>query len=232
MFGLLALAIIAGLQGVGPSEYRRRLKEQLVPYITQASITFTGTTTAASPNITAATNLNNLRVGMSVTGPGIPINTHIDQIQLSAATVVLSQNASAPGSGVTFTSAVITSTAKCHLYAAPYAGSNDPTPASFVEATFDTYLPLPLSGTQIYSNPDGSAESDFGDLSWVLVANPTTANTIYGYWIDYVDPNDGVTVVVSTWESFPTPMPMSAIGNAVILSVPLTAPNPSSAFVQ
>ena len=85
------------------------------------------------------------------------------------------------------------------------------------------------AGSGVYSPPDGSAEADYGDFSWVLTTTPAVGNTIYGYWVDYVFPGDGSSRSVAVWEPISPPIPMTANGNAVVLSVPITLPLPSSA---
>lgn len=226
----LCIALALGVQSVGPSEYRRRLQQFLGPWAGVTQITFTGNTTATN-TITVTANLDNMRVGMTVVGGGFPADTTVTAINFTTSVATLSNPTGATATGVVFTAGGGLANAKCHLFAAPFTGGNDPTPASFTEATFDLYSAKLVSGTSVYSNPDGSSESDFGDLAWVLLATPTTGNIIYGYWIDYIDPFDGTTVVVSTWESFPSPINMNAVGNAVVISVPLTMPLPASVSV-
>lgn len=228
---LLCLAAALGIQTVGPSEYRRRLRSYLGIYNVPENVTFTGTV-ALSNMITNVTNLSNLRVGQSLTGNGIPPGTTITVVGTGGVnTITISQAATVAGSLVPLVASGPTASPLIHLAAAVISPGGDPVPSSFTEATFDTYAALPLVGTAVYSNPDGSAESDFGPCSWVLLAAPVTGNTIYGYWIDYIDPLDGVTRVVSCWESFPTPIPMNAAGNAVVVTPPANMPLPGSAVV-
>lgn len=234
LVGMAALVMAAGLalQSVGPSEYRRRLGGYLSFMNTSFQFSTTATT-SSSITMTAVGALDSVRVGMHVTGPGVPTDTTVVAVSGTVPSVTLSQ---ATTSAVTAGNFVFgyypgTGTANVHLYAAPYSGGSDPTPADFTEATFDTYAALPAGGTQVYSTPDGTAEADIGDLAWVLIATPAVGNTIYGYWIDYPDPTDPATIVVSTWEDFPTPILMTANGNAVVFSVPMTMPLPSAAVM-
>lgn len=222
------LISILGVQTVGPAENRRRLRSVLGSLGIDTTIGGTWTSSGTA-TVTAVTNVANLRVGMLVTGGGVSPGTTISEI-VSSTSIVLSSAATTVGSLIPFsaTNAPSATTAKIHLYAAPFSGGVDPTPASFTEATFDSYLPLAVTTTPVFSNPDFSAEADSGDLSWVLIATPTTGNTIYGYWIDYVDPTDGVTVVVAFWEPFAVPLPMNVVGNAVVCSVPFKLPLPGT----
>jgi YVTN family beta-propeller protein len=62
--------------------------------------TFTGTTTAGSPTITAVPNIAGLTAGLSVSGNGIPAGTTI--LSATGSTVTLSANATASGIGTVF----------------------------------------------------------------------------------------------------------------------------------
>jgi hypothetical protein len=226
----LSLLFGLGIQAIGPSEYRRRLRRYLNGWPGPVAVTFTGTTSAAT-TITAVTNINNLKIGMLIVGTNIPPATHIVSInsaldQISTDNTLLGVMAS-----VHITAYDTTQNVQVHLAAAAMSPGNDPTPASFTEATFDTYAPIVPTGTEIFSNPDNSSESDFGDLAWVLTTTPVTGNLIYGYWIDYLDTFDGVTRVVSCWEAFPSPIPMQSAGNAVVFTLPITFPDPGSAVI-
>lgn len=95
----------------------------MTAYGASSSVTFTGSTTAGSPYITgvqsvsggAANPLNDLQLGQVITGTGLPANAIIAAIDKqgpgwritigtnSAGNYAVSQNATANGSGVTFT---------------------------------------------------------------------------------------------------------------------------------
>lgn len=62
-----------------------------------ANITFTGTTTSGSANLTAVSSTTGLAAGQVITGAGIPANTTI--LSISGSTVTMSANATASGSG-------------------------------------------------------------------------------------------------------------------------------------
>lgn len=61
----------------------------------------TGNTTSGSPNVTGISSTSSLRVGMIVTGVGIPAGTRI--VSKTLTSVVLSQNATASGSAIALT---------------------------------------------------------------------------------------------------------------------------------
>jgi hypothetical protein len=190
---------------------------------------FTGDTTIATPNIVNAGSLVGLEIGQTVTGPNIPAGSTIIGLSPAAGgTVTISNNATATAVAQTF-NAKFAPTAQVHLYAAPASPGPEPTPASFTEATFDTYAPVSLGVTNgPYTKPDGSAEADFGDVSWVLNALPVTGNVIFGYWVDYLV---GVTRTVQAYESFPASKPMNAAGNGIVLTIPVKDPPAAAATV-
>lgn len=227
---LFLMVVVVGLQQVPITEQRRRLSAQLAQWPIDSSISFTGTTTTASASVNPISSIAGLQIGMVVTGLDIPSGTTIIGLSTTAGgTITLSANATTGHATTPLVASFVTSTAQVHLYAAPYGGGADPTPASFTEATFDTYAALDvtlLAGP--YSNPDGSAEADLGLFSWVLTATPTTTNLIYGYWVDYFVPLGGATRVVSVWENLPTPLPMNAAGNAVVITIPMKLPLPGT----
>ena len=68
---------------------------------TDAPFTIAGTTTSGSANVTGIAT--GLMVGSSISGPGIPAGTIIVGLKASGATAVLSQAATASGTGVTLT---------------------------------------------------------------------------------------------------------------------------------
>lgn len=230
VFVLFLLVVIQGLQQIPITEQRRRLSSNFAQWPIDSSVSFTGTTTTASASVNPVSSLAGLQIGMTVTGLDIPANTTIIALSTTAGgTITLSANATTGHATTPLVATFTTGTAQIHLYAAPYGGGADPTPASFTEATFDTYAALDvtvLAGP--YSNPDGSAEADLGLFSWVLTTTPTTTNLIYGYWIDYIAPLGGATRVVSVWENFPTPLPMNSAGNAVVCTVPMKLPLPGT----
>lgn len=69
---------------------------------TTSGSTFTGTTTAGSDQITSASSLTGLVVGMGITGTGIQDGTIITKI-VSPSTLTISQVATADGTGITLT---------------------------------------------------------------------------------------------------------------------------------
>jgi|SRR5579863_1078586 len=223
--GLAFIGLGQGVQSIPVTEMRRRLSGILANLPANGRIAFTANT-ASSTALASVSSFSGLQLGMTVTGAGIPAGTTIVAMASGADTITLSQAATATATGVALTAFWATSAAEVHLYAAAYAGGDDPVPGDFTEATFDTYAALSL-GMAIgpYTNPDGSAEADFGDLSWVLVANPTVGNAqIFGYWVDYIPPG-GSTRVVALWENFPSQLPMTEAGNAVVCSIPFTLPD-------
>lgn len=230
LIALVCLVAVSGVQTIGPSEYRRRLRSYLSTWDVPHIINFTGTT-AASATVTVVTNIGNLRIGQVVTGGGFPAGTTVVAINSTTDQITLSNATAGTGTLVPLVASGPTASPLIHLAAAPMSPGGDPTPADFTEASFDSYSSLPFTGTAVYSNTDGSAESDFGPISWVLLATPVTSNIIYGYWIDYLDPMDGTTRVVSVWEAFPMPINMNAAGQAVVVTPPMKAPLPGSAVL-
>jgi len=220
------------MQAVAISELRRRLSAILRLFPADDAVVFTGDVTVGNNNVMNVSSFDGLEVGMAITDSAgnFPPGTTIASLNVPATQLILSNVSGGTTVGDTFTATLSPATAQVHLFKAPFAGGTDPSPAAFTEADFDTYAAKPV-GTPIgpYTNPDGSAEVDFGDFGWVLTATPVTANTIYGYWVDYVYPRSGVTRVVSFWETLPTPIVMNAIADAVVLSIPVTLPDPSSA---
>lgn len=217
-------------QQVPISENRRRLGRVVAPFPADSVINATATL-AASATATAVTPLTGIQVGMKVTGGGFAAGTTVISVASASSTVVMSAATATTGTLEALTFAFGASvTAKCHLYNVAYSGGPDPTPASFTEETSSWYSALAVgAGSGPYTNPDGSAEIDFGDLAWILFTDPSSPSTEYGYWIDYLDPVSGLTVVAA-WENFATPVVMSAIGNAVVISVPINYPLPGSAI--
>jgi hypothetical protein len=233
-----ALFLGLGLQNVGPREWRDRLLAVLsqmgsIP----PGVFFTGTNVMGTAVITAVTgiDLNFLKVGQGISGTGVPPGTVLIGISTAAGgTLTMSQVTTVAGGPGTYEVGQSLGASNVHLFKSAYGGGSDPTAAYFatIEADFDTYTSMQLTGgTPIYSNTDGSAESDFGPFAWVLTAIPVTTNLIYGYWVDGPDPLTGLTLKVVTWESFPNPIPMQVAGNAVVFSVPMTAPMPGTVTV-
>lgn len=217
------------MQIMAHSELRRRLGRLLSLMGSGPSVSFTGDTTIATPNIVNAGSLAGLEVGMTVTGPNIPAGSTIISLANSAGgTVTLNNNATATAVAQHFTAA-FANTAQVHLFSAAASPGPEPTPASFTEANFDGYAPVALGATNgPYTTADGSAEADFGDVSWVLNATPITPNTIFGYWVDYLV---GGVRTVQAYESFSGPKPMTEAGNAIVLTLPVKDPPAASATV-
>ena len=241
IFGALVFAALfmgLGLQQVGPREWRDRLLAVLSQMgAIPPGVFFTGTNVMGTAVITAVTglDLNFLKVGQGISGTGVPPGSVIIGISTAAGgTVTISQVTTVAGGPGTYEVGQSLGATNVHLFQSAYGGGSDPTSAYMlsIEADFDTYTSLQLTGgTPIYSNTDGSAESDFGPFAWVLTATPAVTNLIYGYWVDASDPVTGATLKVVTWESFPNPIPMQVVGNAVVFSVPITAPNPGTVTV-
>jgi hypothetical protein len=229
---LLALLVVGlGIQSIPTSEYRRRLAQELSAWRLGPGPSITGTVTSASAIITAPSSVVGVQIGMLATGTAIPAGTHVIAIDSSVPNITLSASASATHAGepITFSWDATGANAEVHLYAAAYTGGLDPLPSDFTEATFDTYAAQDVTTVNgPYTNADGSGEADFGNFGWVLFANPTIGNTIYGYWVDYEDPVSGVRTV-ALWEDLPSPLPMEELANAVVVSVPMTLPDPGAA---
>lgn len=220
------------MQTLATLENLRRLRSYLEHMgVPVSAVTFTASSTSTSPNLTAVVSFNGLAIGMTVTGPGILPGTTILSMGVSDS-IVLSQNATSSNPAATY-QAAYAGTAEIHLAMSAILVGDNPVPADFTEATFDGYAAkdvATLAGP--YLQPDGSAEVDCSDGQWVLTATPTTPNTIYGYWIDYTDSYEsGFVRTVALWESFATPQPMTAIGDAVVMDIPFKYPLPGSATV-
>jgi len=231
--GFLVVIFGSALQSVPTSEQRRRLSAQLGQWPLNSSVSFTGTTTTSSAAITPVSSTAGLQIGMTVTGPGLGAGLTIITIDSTAGgTVTLSGTATTGHAANPMVASFVNSSAQIHLYSTPYGGGEDPGPTDFTEAGFDGYTALDVTmSAGPYSNSDGTAEADLGLFSWVLSTTPVTGNLIYGYWIDYLNPLGGATRVVSVWENFPQPIPMNAIGQAVVCTVPMILPTPGSVIV-
>lgn len=224
----IVVAALLGTQAIGPAEYRRRLGSMLKLWPIDQSFTLVGAT-HTSTTVDGLGTIAPIEVGMTITGAGIPAATTVTAVGPTAGTITISNAATATAAGVTFTFAWVASSAEVHLFAAPFSGPIDPGPSDFTEATFDGYAAITIASfAGPYSLQGGSAEVDFGNFSWVLLATPTVGNTIYGYWVDYLYPAGGATRVVSVWEAFPTPLAMNADGDAVVFSLPINLPLPGS----
>lgn len=232
--GVVAVALLAALnlQSVGISEQRRRLGAMLQLWPIDSSFTLTGNTHTTT-TVDGLSSIAGLQPGMAISGAGIPAGTTIVAVtSAGGGSLTLSAAATATATGVTLTVQWLTSNAKVHLFAAPFAGGLDPAPTDFTEATFDTYTAQTITTFfGPYSNSDGTAEVDFGDIGWVLTVTPTVGNTIYGYWIDYEVPAGGATRLVACWETFATPVNMSAAGSGLVFSIPMKLPLPGSATI-
>jgi hypothetical protein len=215
------------MQQVPIAQQRDRLAQMLASFPADNVVDFTANTTSGQPTLASVSSTLGLQLGMTVTGAGIPSATTIIGLSSSSPQVTLSNNATATADTVALVAENTGGSAEVHLYSAAYAGGLDPTPASFTEATFTGYSEQALGeGSGVYTTSSGGSECDFGDFSWVLNSVPATTNTTYGYWVDYL--LNG-TRVVAMWEDFPAPKPMAATGNAVVLSIPFTLPNPGAA---
>lgn len=90
------------------------------------SQSFTATTTASSPTLSAVSSFTNLAVGAFVTGTGIPANTQIVSISSSAGTITLNAEATAAGTAVALTAStaiVQSATASSIVISAPATAS-------------------------------------------------------------------------------------------------------------
>jgi hypothetical protein len=198
--------------------------------------TFKGDAVSANLFLTniALSNNGHLFPGQTVTGPGIPAGTLSQAVNISGGVMSLgtSNALTVTQTQGTYTiTTPATGTAKFHLYQGAASPGVDPPPTAFTEATFDGYASVLLGGgTGVYSQTNGEAESDYSTgLHWVLTAPPVTPNTVNGYWVDFTD-SGGVTRVLC-WEAFPRPLPMTAVGNGISLSVPLALPTPAAVSV-
>lgn len=119
-------------------------------------------------------------------------------------------------------------TPKIDLLTVAPPSNPDPAFSAFTLADFDGYAPIALaSPTTAYNQADGTAEQDYGDLSWILTATPSVGNIILGYVVSVVISSVQVPVM---WEPLPS-IPMNAAGNAVVLSLPLCFFTPGSVTV-
>lgn len=209
------------------SELRRRLGALLNLMGASPPIVFKADVVIASPNLNNISSTVGLEEGDLLSGPQIAPGTTLLQLG-PGPTGLMSLPATATLLQASITSKKVAN-GQVHLFAAAASPGPEPTPASFTEANFDTYTPLPIGpGSGPFTQPDGSASSEFGDISWVLTVIPVTPNIIFGYWVDYLV--NGVRTV-AFYESFAGQIPMNDAGNAVVLSIPIKEPPPGSAVV-
>lgn len=230
---LVAVALVGlrAIQNVGPSEYRRRLSQMMGLWPINSTVTITATVSSTSPTLTAPSSVAGIMPGMTISGANITAGTTVVAVSnASGGTVTMSADGASSATGATVSFAFASGSAEVHLMAANYSGGNDPTPASFTEAAAAWYSAADVSTyTPVYNTSTGGSEIDFGLFSWVLTTTPVTATTVYGYWVDYLYPGAGGTRVVSCYELFATPVPMTEPGNSVVLSIPINLPGPGSA---
>jgi hypothetical protein len=227
------------VQNVPPSEYRRRLARLALGGGT-GIVTVTGSAEIGSSQITLTFPMPGLLLGMTLTGPGVPLEQTINAVYFTDTST-----------GVEFTPGIATATAtnatyvaygdqgggppayRIHLTTGPVSPGPDPTPADFIEASFSGYSSLPcLPGTDAYTTNTGGAGCDAGLVSWVLATTPEVGQTISGYWIDYLwSAGETPVAVVAAWETFDAPIPMTQAGNVLVLSIPFTEPGLGSAQV-
>jgi hypothetical protein len=132
------LALAAGTQSVGASEYRRRLAQQLNLWPIDQQVTFTGTV-AETADITSPSSIAGLSPGMSLSGLGIPAETTILSVTGGESPeVVMSQDGTADHSATAIVAQWLTSSAEVYLMSAPYTGGPDPIPSSFTEVSTET----------------------------------------------------------------------------------------------
>ena len=232
MFGLIAIAIAAVLatQDVGPSEYRRTLARQGAQWGVDSAVIFTGAYTSGATTITGISSdqIKTINSGMALTGPNLATATVVDNV-IAAGSVTISTATLGAETAASVTGTLAAPVAEVHLFQAAFAGGSDPAPSDFVECDFDTYAYQSIASVVgPYTNQAGVAEMDTPTLGWVLTSTPVVGNDVYGYWIDYPDPSGAAGRVVALWETFPTPIPMRAIANAVSITIPITAPLPSA----
>jgi len=107
-------------------------------------------------------------------------------------------------------------TSRVHLFTNPYTPDLTTTPASFTEAAFAGYAPIALP-LAIDHGIDGSGDDDwyFNSIAWTA-SGGGLPETIYGYWIDYVNP---VTSALSIlWcQRFDTPFAFIHAGDTLPL---------------
>ncbi len=216
------------MQIISASEYRRQLVRMLTP-LAVFPVQLLGTLASGSKTVTASTLFVGFGIGWEISGPGIAVGTTVVAIDSVAGTLTLSIAATASAS-LSLLTLTPPSGLTLHLFSAPPSPGPEPTPASFTEATFDFYAPVLLS-TYVgpWTDDVSQAEVDAEQVSWVLSANPTVPNNIFGYWIDY--PGPGSTSgpgFVMLWENFLTQRAMVAAGNAIVLVAPLTMPLPTT----
>lgn len=196
------------------------------------SFNFAGNTTIGTPGITFGSwPTVPITIGAPLSGVEVPPGTTVLAADKGALTLTMSQNAlgTAAATPLVIGNASAAGAPELHLYTATDGPGPNPTPADFTEATFDTYAPLSIpSSTPVFTDPNGNAVTVI-DVNYALAADPVTPNTILGYWID-VDISG--TRQVIAWESFPSPKPMTANGDAVVGTVPLSLPAALSAVLD
>lgn len=147
--------------------------------ISLAPVSFTGTSTSASPNLTAVSSVAGLSAGMVVTGTGIPANTTI--VSASGSTVVLSANATASGT-VTFSAAATTSfvgrqkslSIKVDRQSKPFQSSGDGLTSSSVASGQGKFSVDFTIAAQATDDVNGWFENQ-AQLSISIFTNPTLA---------------------------------------------------------
>jgi len=219
------------IQQVGASEQRRRLGSVTSNFTSPVSVT--ATIPAVGAVIGGIADTSAVQVGMLVVQasgtPYLPAGPTF-VVSKTSSTVTLSQDPT-NGSAESYDMYLIGGgTSYVHLWQSPYVGGLDPLPAGFTEATFTGYTSLAVqTPSATYTTGSGGAESSLGSYSWVLTSTPATVNAaIGGYWVDYI-PAGATDPVVSFWEAFAVPLPMSNTGNAINFALPIDLPNPGSA---
>jgi hypothetical protein len=159
------------------------------------SVVFTADT-ASSTALTVIETGARVVPGAIVTGPGIPVNTHLVSYDYGAHTAVLSQAATATASGVTLTQVSPldggTQTKNFRLFKSAFTVQVNTMLADLtaIEADYDGYAAIPLTMTLGYVDPNANAIAQ----SQLLTFQPTgsvTPNQIFGWWVD-----DGTNVLM------------------------------------
>lgn len=220
-------------QRIAASEYRRQLVRAMTP-LGAFPVQFVADVTDSSQVVVNVSSILGLSVGMLVTGPGFPTGTQLIAVQ----------NTPGPPSPVnlvetldnaigTFTSAIYTArqpiVLSVHLFKSPPSPGPEPVVTDFDEANFDGYSPIDLlTFVGPYTDQQNEAELDAEQVSWVLTLNPAIPNNVYGYWIQYEALGSSGPATVMLFEPFVNPLPMTAAGNAIVLVVPFTMPDPAT----
>ena len=111
--------------------------------------------------------------------------------------------------------AALLTTPKVHLFTAgPTPITPNSTVANFTEATFAGYASISLPTLSALINlPNNTAYGEDAQVQWIASTITGGGQTILGYWVD----NGTSTLYLA--EYFPTPIPISIIGDNINLQV-------------